>query len=134
MSKKQFNRDVSPFAEENRRTASILRTSMNINDLASTLSRLEGKVLTVLEASIANPEQLKALKSVMRSTLWESYEKVFAWGEQCIVVIENDKKKGVSGTGSVSAKPPFPFPSEFPPTIWTETDSSSSFENPPTVA
>lgn len=48
----------------------------------SYISILEGKILTQLEASIVDREQLKALKSIFRDMLWKWADET-SWCDDC---------------------------------------------------
>lgn len=48
----------------------------NINSFTS---HLEGKVLTVIDASISDRIQREALKSILRNTLWDTSSIVYQW-------------------------------------------------------
>jgi len=47
------------------------------NEHGYKISTLEGKMLTQLEASLPNGQQLTALKSVTRSLIWDWFYKEF---------------------------------------------------------
>lgn len=45
----------------------------NLNNM---VSHLEGKLLTIMEASISNKEQLEAVKSLVRQTIWTTVQEL----------------------------------------------------------
>lgn len=55
------------------------------------IGRLEGKVLTLIEASIQDLEQRKALKDIMRQTIW-------GWA------IDENQENKINKAGSVNGK------------------------------
>ena len=59
------------------------------NEHGYKISNLEGKILTQLEASMPNDSQLTALKSVMRSLIWDWFYRDF--GAVFIAVSEENQ-------------------------------------------
>ena len=49
-----------------------------LSHFSSAVSSLEGEILTVVDAAIADPEQRRALKSVFSRTLWRWAN---SWGQ-----------------------------------------------------
>ena len=50
-----------------------------LDDLQYFMSNLEGKLLTIIDASISEREQNKAVKSLIRNTSWNQFDTVRQW-------------------------------------------------------
>ncbi len=53
--------------------------SISMDELVSLTNHNQGKILTALEASYPEGKQLDAIKSLVKSMLWDSTEQVRAW-------------------------------------------------------
>lgn len=53
--------------------------TLTCKDLNSFVSHLQGKVLTVVDASVGDKDQKEAIKSLLRSALWEPTSNVYQW-------------------------------------------------------
>lgn len=73
MSKKSFS-PVDPF---NVKTPD--RQVINLSDVSNFLSHIEGRFLTVADASIVEKEQNRAVKSLIRNLVWEEFDVVRKW-------------------------------------------------------
>jgi hypothetical protein len=52
---------------------------LNCRNLNSFVSHLQGTVLTVVDASIADKTQCEAVKSLIKNALWEPTSTVYQW-------------------------------------------------------
>ena len=66
---------------------------------SSYIGILEGKLLTQLEASVIDPQQLKALKSVVREMLWR-WVGDSTWCDNCDNGAKLDKLEKITSTGN----------------------------------
>ena len=64
-------------AEEYKKFAN--KPTVSSNQLVSFVSYLQGRVLTVIDASIADHVQNKALKNIMKTALWDGYGILSDW-------------------------------------------------------
>lgn len=52
---------------------------ITLSQLNRVVSDLEGRILTVLDASIADKRQCEASKSIVRQMIWQNFDKVREW-------------------------------------------------------
>lgn len=52
---------------------------ITLGNVADFLSNLEGKILTISDASIPDEKQNNAVKSIIRNTVWEQFDVVREW-------------------------------------------------------
>lgn len=71
---------------------------ISLSQIADFTSNIEGKILTVIDASITETKQREAVKSLVRQYVWSNFDKVREW-------FYEQSKDTVTG---------FPFDSELP--------------------
>ncbi len=75
MSKKSYNpNDYIPGG-----LADPGKTRISLTDVGSVLSKLEGKILTIVDASYSAKEQNEAIKSLVRNSVWDEFDVVRKW-------------------------------------------------------
>lgn len=55
------------------------KSRISLSDVSSFLSNLEGKLLTIIDASYFNEKQNQAIKSLIRNNIWSEYDIVHKW-------------------------------------------------------
>jgi len=75
MSKKSF----SPNDYKSGGLADPGKPKISLTDVGSVLSKLEGKILTIIDASFSVKEQNEAVKSLIRNSVWDEFDIVRNW-------------------------------------------------------
>jgi len=57
----------------------LKKASISIFNLASFVRYVEGKLLTIMEATINEKEKKMATKSLVRNALWDTYSEIYQW-------------------------------------------------------
>jgi hypothetical protein len=64
---------VSPNGDE------PFKNKINLHQVNTLITDLEGKILTVIDASITDQKQREAVKSLLRQYIWGDFDKVRNW-------------------------------------------------------
>lgn len=72
----------------------ILQAKMTAGDVIGYNKYILGKILTIVDASITDKEQLKAVKDLIKISFWDAYDIVWRW--------MNRQIKGEGGTFPLS--------------------------------
>jgi len=73
MSKDKKNPVVSPIGNE------CFENKISLHQVNTLITDLEGKILTVIDASIVEQKQREAIKSLLRQYIWGDFDKVRDW-------------------------------------------------------
>ena len=58
----------------------LKKPSISVFNLASFVRYIEGKLLTIVEATMDEKEKKMATKSLVRNALWDTYGEIYQWG------------------------------------------------------
>jgi hypothetical protein len=79
----EINPVASPTGDE------CFENKINLHQVQTVISDLEGKILTVIDASITDQKQREAIKSLLRQYIWGDFDKVRDW------FYNQDSEKGI---------------------------------------
>lgn len=58
------------------------RPSISVDELSFFTRKILGQTLTVIDASVSDPKQNKAIKDLVQKQTWDVYNTVFDWAMQ----------------------------------------------------
>lgn len=96
-----MSKDKTSFISTNDKE--IFETKISLDDMCYFVSNIEGRILTVIDASITEPKQKEAVKSLIRQFVWKDFDRVRDW------FYGQDIKNGIAGS--------FPFGPQSSPEI-----------------
>ena len=69
-----------------------VRAKVSTEQMGKVGSHLEGRLLTIVEASVVDKTQQDAMKSLVRQAIWDDLLEVNKW------IVAQDAEKGVGGS------------------------------------
>lgn len=80
-----------------------LKANVHVEDLIAYNNHVMGEVLTLIDSSIPESTQQKALKSLIKQSMWRAYNEVWEWMNEVRRIEDGNKD------GSGQTNPQFPF-------------------------